>query len=213
MTAPALVWYAAYGSNMWPERLGCYLRGGRPPGSLREYPGCRDPSPPARSAPVTVPGALYFATESAVWTGGRAFLDPDAGGETPAVAHLLTVEQFADIAAQEMGRAGGGDLDPLALLGASDRARLGPGRYETLVRLGASAGVPVLTLTAPWGVDTHPGNAPAAAYLRMLGRGLMAGHGWPADRAAGYLADRPGARGYWTPEGVRRVLTEAEPGS
>lgn len=206
---PDLVWYAAYGSNMWPERLACYLRGGRPPGGARSYPGCRDPSPPLRSVPVTLRGVLYFATESAVWTGGRAFLDPDAEGETPAVAHLLTVGQFSDTAAQEMGRAGGVDLDLAALLGTGDRARLGPGRYETLVRVGEAAGAPMLTFTAPWGVATHPGNAPSAAYLRMLGRGLMAGHGWSAARTADHLAGRPGARGSWTPRAVRRLLTEA----
>ncbi|MDT0269487.1 histone deacetylase [Streptomyces sp. DSM 44915] len=191
---------------MCTERLDCYLRGGRPPGGVRTHPGCRDPSPPVSSAPVTLPGALYFATESAVWSGGRAFLDPDAEGRTPALAHLLTVGQFSDLAAQEMGRPVGVDLDLEALLGSADRARLGPGRYETLVRVGVLAGVPMLTFTAPWGLATHPGNPPAAAYLRTLGAGLMGGHGWSAERAAAYLAGRPGASEWWTPTTVRRLL-------
>ncbi|UED88507.1 histone deacetylase [Streptomyces profundus] len=192
------------------ERLGHYLRGGSPPGGGVAHPGCRDPSPPPRTRPVMLPGVLYFATESAVWSGGRAFLDPDAPGRAPAVAHLLTVGQFSDVAAQEMGRAPGRDLDLPALLGASGRAALGPGRYETLVLAGEHEGVPMVTFTAPWRLDAVAGNAPAAAYLRMLGSGLMAGHGWSAVSTAGYLAARPGAAGRWTAEAVRRLLTRRE---
>ncbi|TBO55765.1 histone deacetylase, partial [Streptomyces kasugaensis] len=41
------VWYTSYGSNMYLERLACYLVGGRPPGAARGYPGCRDRGMPA----------------------------------------------------------------------------------------------------------------------------------------------------------------------
>ena len=205
--APPLVWYAAYGSNMYPDRLAVYLRGGTPPGGARRHPGCRDPRPPARSAPVTLPGLLYFATESLVWGGGRAFWDPDAPeGEVPAHAYLLTLGQFSDIAAQEMGRAPGRDLDLTEAL-RTGRATLGPGRYETLVCVGEHEGRPMLSFTAPWRCDHVPPVAPAAAYLRHLGAGLIAAHGWPPARAAAYLAGRPGARGHWTSEQVEALLT------
>ncbi|MGP4110297.1 histone deacetylase [Streptomyces sp. 4N509B] len=214
---PKRVWYAAYGSNMHPPRLTRYLRGGRPPGGRLAHPGCRDPRPPERVVPLVLPGLLFFATESAVWGGGRAFFDPHpAGLETPVSAYLLTGGQFSDVAAQEMGRPPDRDLDLSGAL-RTGRARLGPGRYETLVCPGSLAGHPVVTFTAPRGWDSGhlPLNAPAAGYLRHLGAGLMTTHGWSAERAARYLATRPGARGVWTPEAVREVLegvTEEESG-
>ncbi|MEO3750889.1 histone deacetylase [Streptomyces sp. B6B3] len=193
---------------MHPDRLACYLRGGTPVGGRRSHPGCRDPRPPGRTLSLLLPGVLYFATESLVWGGGRAFYDPGAAGEeTAARAYLLTVGQFSDIAAQEMGRPPGVDLDLSGAL-RTGRARFGPGRYETLVRVGEQAGFPVLTFTAPRGWDSGhlPLNAPSAAYLRQLGAGLVAGHGWDTARAAEYLATRPGAREMWTPQAVREVL-------
>ncbi|WP_435603900.1 histone deacetylase [Streptomyces sp. bgisy130] len=209
------LWYAAYGSNMHLDRLTAYLAGGRPPGGLRSYPGCRDPRGPARTAPVMLPGLLYFATTSEVWTGGRAFYDPDAapargsrpeGAELPSRAYLLTLSQFSDIAAQEMYREPGEDLD-LTEAVAQGRARIGPGRYETLVCAGVLDGYPVLTFTAPWSSQDITMNAPSAAYLRHIGAGIVASHGWSARRAAAYLAGCPGADGHWTAAEIAALLT------
>lgn len=203
-----LVWYAAYGSNMHRERLALYVGGGIHPGGTRSYPGCRDPRPPRRTEALTLPGRLYFATRSPVWGGGRAFYDPEGAGaeRTAGVAYLVTAGQFADIAAQEMQRAPGAAFDLGSVL-ARGRARLGPGRYETLVAAGELDGLPVLTFTAPWGQADVPGLAPSAGYLRHLGAGLMAVHGWSPARAAAYLAGRPGAREAWTADAVRGLLT------
>jgi hypothetical protein len=143
--------------------------------------------------PVVLPGQLYFAGESAVWTGGMAFYDPTAPGEMPGRAYLVTARQFADIAAQEMHREPGVDLD-LAEALARGTARLGPGRYETLVHPGRLDGLPMLTFTAPWRIDQAPLNRPSAAYLRHIGAGLAEAHGWSADRIAEYLFARAGAR-------------------
>ncbi|MFI5525308.1 histone deacetylase [Streptomyces platensis] len=206
------LWYAAYGSNMHLDRLTAYLAGGRPAGGLRSYPGCRDPRGPARTAPVMLPGLLYFATTSDVWTGGRAFYDPDAatgrGGspELPSCAYLLTLSQFSDIAAQEMSREPGEDLD-LTEAVTRGRARTGPGRYETLVCAGRLDGYPVLTFTAPWSSQDIAMNAPSAAYLRHIAAGIVASHGWSARRAAAYLAGCPGAEGHWTAAEIAALLT------
>lgn len=196
-----LVWYAAYGSNMHAARLACYLRGGRPFGGARTYPGCRNPAAPRAIRPVVLPGRLYFAFESKSWTGGLALYDPLDPGRTPARAYLVTRDQFADLAAQEMYRAPGADLD-LGTLPVTGRATLGPGRYETVVRVGAADGHAILTLTAPWRSADAPWNAPAAMYLRHLTAGLVEAHGWSRGRAARYLAGRPGAAGTWTPEAI-----------
>ncbi|MFB6441943.1 histone deacetylase [Streptomyces sp. NPDC056411] len=212
------LWYAAYGSNMHLDRLTTYLTGGRPPGGLRSHPGCRDPRGPARSAPVMLPGLLYFATESRVWTGGRAFYDPDrapadgAPAELPARAYLLTTEQVSDIAAQEMERAPGGTPDLAEVLSdvlTHGRARIGPGRYETLVCAGLLDGTPVLTFTAPWSsadASVHL-NPPSAAYLEHIAAGIVTAHGWSPLRAAAYLASCPGAHGHWAAEDIVTLLS------
>ncbi|CAL9411918.1 hypothetical protein SUDANB95_01665 [Actinosynnema sp. ALI-1.44] len=171
----ARVWYVSYGSNMHLDRFTRYL-------DL-----CRDPTPPAATRPLTVPGGVYFATESPVWGGGRAFYDPDLPRTTAARAYLITERQFADVVAQEMYRAPDRDLDLRTAL-ATGRHALGPGRYETLLHLGEHAGHPALTFTAPWSAADVEHTAPTAAYLQMLKAGLHAAHGWNADQTAAYLA-------------------------
>lgn len=203
---PRHVWYAAYGSNMLPDRLGYYLRGGRPPGGRRTYPGCRDGSDPAAVAALRISGGLYFAGESKAWTGGMAFLDDRLPDRTPAAAYLLTAGQFADVAAQEMYREPGTDL-PLGEVLATGRSRLGPGRYETLVRVGERDGLPVLTFTAPWRAHERPWSRPAAAYLGMIAAGLARTHRWPLGRIVDHLAGLRGVRGRWPLPDLRAALT------
>jgi len=200
-----LLWYAAYGSNMHLARLKAYLDGGRPAGAIRAYPGCRDANPPVRSLPVMLPGRMYFAMESPTWTGGLALYDPDAPGETAARAHLVTLGQFSDIAAQEMHRDPGTDMD-LAEVLASGRVMFGPGRYETVVRVGTVDDLPMLTFTASWVHTDIPPAKPAAAYLRHLAAGLRESHGWDVERVAEYLASCPGAAGAWTPAEIVRLV-------
>ncbi|MFJ6698320.1 histone deacetylase [Streptomyces sp. NPDC091272] len=203
--SPRLVWYTSYGSNTHAHRLSYYLMGGRPPGAARGCPGSRDPRPPAASVPVELAGVLYFATESPVWTGGRAFYDPDAPGRVLARAYLVSTEQFSDIAAQEMYREPGTDLDLTGVL-RDGRAVLGPGRYETLVCAGTLRGHPLLTFTAPWRVEEVAGNAPSAGYLRHLCAGLTETGAWTPRTLATYLARCPGAAGRWSAEEVAALL-------
>ncbi|MFJ2216695.1 histone deacetylase [Streptomyces sp. NPDC101062] len=191
------VWYTSYGSNTHLGRLAHYINGGRPPGASRVHPGCRDRRPPAASVPVELPGALYFATESDLWGGGRAFYDPDAPGRVLARAHLVTVGQFSDIAAQEMYREPGTDLDLTRAL-TTGRQTLGDGRYETLVRAGTRDGLPLLTFTAPWHLHDVPGNPPSAVYLAHLYAGLRETGAWDPATIAAYLAACPGAAGHWS---------------
>lgn len=205
---PRYLWYTSYGSNTHLERLACYLRGGRPPGGTLTYPGCRDTRMPSRSVAVELAGAVYFATESLAWGGGRAFYDPGAGGRVLARAHLLTAEQFSDVAAQEMYREPGGDLDLTEVLTAG-RSVLGEGRYETLVCAGRLDGLPVLTFTAPWSMGEVTFNPPSAPYARCLAAGLLSAGAWDADTVAAYVADCPGAAGHWSAEALTDLLRDA----
>ncbi|MFF8959094.1 histone deacetylase [Streptomyces sp. NPDC014894] len=187
------------------RRLRYYIAGGTPPGSNRTYPGCRDGSPPERSVAVELPGTLYFATRSPVWTGGRGFYDPDAGGQVLARAHLITARQFSDIAAQEMYRTPGPDLDLGTVLD-EGRDVLGPGRYETLVCPGFLDGLPVVTFTAPWRMTDVAWVKPSAVYLRHLASGLLSAGVWDAGDIARYLSGAPGAAGAWTPDETARLM-------
>jgi len=192
-----LLWYVSYGSNMSAARFACYLRGGCPLGGARTYPGARDPRPARDTRGVWLPGAVYFAGESAVWTGGMAFYDPGAGGHAAARAYLVSAGQFSDVAAQEMYRVPGADLDLSEVL-ATGRSVTGPGRYETLVLAGQLDGRPLLTFTAPTCRSQSAPTSPSAAYLSMLAGGLAEAHGWDRAVIAGYLGELSGARGAWT---------------
>ncbi|MGP3979417.1 histone deacetylase [Streptomyces sp. 8N114] len=162
---------------------------------------------PTESVPVELPGAVYFATTSPVWGGGRAFYDPAAEGRTFAVAHLVTPGQFSDIAEQEMYREPGAELELSGVL-THGRLSLGEGRYETLVCAGELAGHPVLTFTAPWRLGEVPYVAPAAAYVRYLAFGLLQEGGRTAETVARYLAGAPGAEGHWSVGAVLELVGE-----
>jgi hypothetical protein len=201
------VWYASYGSNLARDRFLCYLGGGRPPGATRTYPGARNPSPPAGDQALTLPGEMFFAWDSPTWGGGIAFYDATAPGTTLARAYLVTEQQFADVAAQEMHREPGEDLDLGTVL---SRARhdLGPGRYESLHLVGELDGLPVLTFTAPDPAALQH-KPPTRPYLEMIARGLSETHGLGAEAIATYLADRPGAQPGWDVEALRPLVTAA----
>lgn len=201
-----LVWYVSYGSNMSADRFRYYIHGGRPPGAARSYPGARDRTLPRADKAVWLPGGVYFATESQVWGGGRALYDPAIPGKAAARAFLISAQQFSDVAAQEMYRDPGVDLD-IAEAVTAGRVQVGEGRYETLVYVGQIAQAPLLTFTAPWGIGDVPLLSPSDEYLRMLGQGLRDAHGWDAEKVADYLADLPGARGIWTPEQITSLVT------
>ena len=185
------VWYVSYGSNMSEARLSAYLEGGVPPGGNRANPGARDGSPPRRSVPVDLPGALYFAGHSPQWHGGVAFYDHDAeGGPTAARAFLITAHQFADIAAQEMYRVPQ-EGDPLVevVVDGIDGGRhhVGPGHYETLVEVGRLEGSPMLLFTAPHGIDHVEHTQPSPAYLAMLADGLHESRQWDDEDIEDYF--------------------------
>ncbi len=188
-----LVWYVSYGSNMCRDRLMCYLRGGRPPGAHRSYPGARDHTPPRAEAALSLPGRVYFAGESPVWGGGVAFYDPDGPpplGGTPARGYLLTAQQFADVAAQEMSREPGSSDSLEQVLGGhlpSGRYEAGPGAYETLVDVGRRDDIVMLTFTAPYAADSVTHTWPSAAYRRMIGAGLRESHHFDQGRIDRYL--------------------------
>lgn len=197
-------WYASYGSNLSRARFDCYLRGGRPAGARRNYPGCRDTTAPADDRPFVANGTLHFAWESPTWGGGIAFFDPEIPGRTLCRAYLITAGQFADIAAQEMRREPSADIE-LADLFAVGRLVLGPGRYEALHVIGRIEDRPVVTFTHSDTTDPMPVNAPTAAYLRMLVDGLSESHLLTPTQIVDYLSACPGIG--WRLEELAELIT------
>jgi hypothetical protein len=120
---------------------------------------------------------------------------------------LVTADQFSDIAAQEMYRAPDVDLE-LAEVLTHGRAVLGEGRYETLVCAGQIDGMPVLTFTAPWGINDVEWAAPSAAYVRFLAAGLLSAGAWDLEAVASYVAACPGATGHWSVQDIVDLLHE-----
>ena len=208
------VWYAAYGSNLHARRLTYYREGGTPPGTDHTYPGFRDPTPPAKTTPLMLPGSIYFAWESQVWTGGVGFYaaEPTDGWPRGAAArgYLLTEQQFGDLLTQEMYRTPG-EADDISLetVLRDGRAQLGPGRYETLVRAGDLDGVPILTFTSSWDPATVELRKPAARYISMIASGLHESHDWTAEKITAYLAELPGIQGLWQTSDLAALVEES----
>lgn len=200
------LWYASYGSNLFEARFAYYLRGGRPPGATRTYPGARTRTPPAASRGLRVPGQVFFGWESATWGGGGvAFLDPEAAGEALVRAYRITPEQFADVVAQEMHREPGADID-LSVLHAERRMTLGPGRYETLVLIDHLEGEPVLTFTCSASDERPELNPPSERYLQMIAAGLRESHGLQPEEVVDYLSPLPGVHPAWSRADLSRVV-------
>ncbi len=209
LTEPAdasLVWYVAYGSNMHADRLHFYLVGGTHPSGTRTYPGCRDGRPPRRTVATMIAGGIYFALESIAWTGGLALYDRDLPGRAAVRAYLLTAGQLADIAAQEMYREPGNDLELLDEVVTRGRLQLGDGRYETLLCTGHQDGYPMITFTAHWHCADVPVNPPAGPYLARIATGLQEAHGWGADDICSYLGSRPGVQSHWSPTDLQALV-------
>jgi hypothetical protein len=184
------VWYVAYGSNLSRKRFGCYIRGGRPDGSARDLPGCRDTSDPLASFGILIDGGVYFAGHSSGWRAGMAFYDPRTHGEVAARAYLITTEQFGDVLAQETRRPPGIPLD-LAPAFHGDRYSEGVGGYSILVWVGARRGVPLVTFTRDRRTAPRLA-APSTAYLAAMATGLREAHGWSHTQINRYLSALPG---------------------
>ena len=165
-----LVWYAAYGSNLWPERFRYYLEGGTAPGSTTASAGARNPAPPLQTERSSCTNERFYAGESKKWHGGGvAFLATEPGDhETLLRLYLITTEQFEDVFAQENGLDApiALDLDALADVGQLDVV---DGWYGRLIDLGTHTdGRRIITFTA---ADPPPRNPPHANYLAMIERG------------------------------------------
>lgn len=199
-----MLWYVGYGSNLDRARFLRYLTGGQAPGALRAVPGARDATPPAQERAVMIPGRMFFGWTSLTWGGGVSFLDSGADDHAYGRAYLLTEQQFADVAAQEMHQEPGADLDLAHVL--EHRCHTyGPGRYETLHLLGELEGTPMLTFSVDDPAQLEL-NQPVEPYVATVAGGLRETHGLSVREATEHLLGRPGI-GDWTAADLSRVIS------
>lgn len=195
-----LVWYAAYGSNLSRARFDSYIKGGTPLGARHAYPGCRDASDPIEIRPWEIARPLVFGGTSRTWGGGVALVDHDAPGTAKARLYLVTLEQFADVLAQENW------LEPgsVSLETVETEYDLGAEHtYGSVLALGPVDGHPVLTFTQHRGATA---STPSAAYLAHIAQGLREAHAMTDDEIVDYLAAVRGVAGMLDAQTLRAAL-------
>ena len=205
MVKEALVWYAAYGSNVDRDRFSAYLRGGPVAATGVIESGARDPSPPRQEEPCRFDRPIRFAHHSRRWNGATAVLDHSPGtGIALGRRYLITAAQLADVVAQENRRAPS-EL-PLDALTVGEVHALSPGGYDGILLLGLVDGIPVITFTSPVQPTELEPAPPSAAYLRTMGVGIKVAHGLTAVEVGHHLHRAPGVSPHWTVEGISALV-------
>jgi len=211
------IWYAAYGSNLFPHRLNWYLHGGKAPTSSHWYTPCPDDRPIQARFAGKLPYRLYFARRSLIWGGSKAFIDripePDISKHAQAAFYLISRKQFEHVVWQENWQS---ELtSPLSLdlegLAESNRGKAGrhlaSSGYHTdynALLLGGTARnpdgsekdthYPVVSFTLKDGLQKDELAPPSKPYLQHIAEGLRQTFPlWDGPDVASYLASAPGA--------------------
>lgn len=130
-----------------------------------------------------------------------AFVDTTIHGHVLARAYRITVEQFADLHAQENG--GDADAADLAAFGDGQRVIAGRGNYPVIIRCGTLDGVPMFTFTA----ERLPScNVPSAAYVRTMAAGLAESHHMTTTPIVDYLRAAPAVGASYDPATLSTVV-------
>lgn len=191
------VWYLSYGSNLQEERFMCYIQGGHPVGSDKDYKGCANKIRPKTWLPDEIRYPLYFAYPSSTWNGGIAFIrTTESREETPTIArrYLITKGQLEGVAAQENSKCDGDtdyaiDFESLTVNGS---LTIGTRLYDYLILLGYYNGVPIITLTTS---RTLALLKPSSEYVTVIARGLRETHGMSPEDVCSYLYEKDGIKG------------------
>ena len=207
-----LLWYACYGSNCSRDRFLVYLTGGRAEGADHHHDGARNEAPPIADGPAVFGTNVCFTGLSARWNGAPAFLEHRAA-PTGALGrrYLITLEQFADVHAQE-NRIQPGGLefpDNILDLAPGHRQTVIDGAYGAIVALDPVDGHPTLTFTAPTPPERRPPAPPSASYLATILHGLREVHDLDDAVIVEWVGRSPGVRPNWSSAALHQLLDTA----
>lgn len=202
-----LVWYVGFGSNIFEDRFICYITGGQPVGSQKNYNGCRDKEIPKNSKPITINHELYFAKNSSSWqNGGVAFVNIDANiaAKTFARMYLVTKQQLEDIAKQET------NSDEYIIINFDEAISTGntifknPSWYGKLLYLGEYDKNPIFTLTNENNLTQS--TKPSAEYLQTIIKGIQQSHNLTIQEIVNYLMSKRGVAGNYSADELQNLI-------
>ncbi len=182
-----LIWYAAYGSNLNPDRFICYIEGGKPKFSKKGMKGCRDNTHPRDTKIFEDSYDMYFAKRSSLWDGGVCFIK-EGDSRTLFNLYLISAEQFRDIFFQECGINESDKKVDLELDG-QDLIFDDGSWYGRILYLGGLEGNPIYTMTAPEDYADEL-SMPSRHYLYHLVKGLHETHDMDQEEIKVYLTDK-----------------------
>lgn len=187
------VWYASYGSNLLEERFHCYIRGGRPIGSNKNYIGCEDKSLPIDIEEILINHELYFAKKSASWDdGGVCFIkiNPDKNIKTLGKMYLITKKQFADVLKQEISNQKNIEIDFSQTILKGSLVCKEKSWYGNIIYLGNKRDYPIFTFTNS--EDLECTNKPSKNYLKTIIIGINETYDLTREEVIDYLSSKKG---------------------
>lgn len=204
------IWYASYGSNLLKDRFYCYIKGGTPWGTKKEYTGCRNKKLPSKIEEFFINGEIYFAKKSSTWNGGGvAFLDTSPNDvKTLSRIYLITEDQFIDVVKQENG---GKEIE----LNFDEARQNGSSQiknvlwYNNLIYLGDKDGFPIFTFTHNDLSYINEINKPTKSYLKIIIEGLKETSNYNDNEdIIEYLNTKKGILDHFTNEELLELLLE-----
>ena len=200
---------------MLRERFLCYIRGGKPEGATKTFPGCTDKTLPKADRPIQLPHALYFAKSSSVWdNGGVAFLkaakNEKRSNRTLGRRYLITSEQFVQVVRQENAEEPEEnniriDLEKTIKDGQS---MINGNWYSRIMYLGNEYGSPIFTFTGCWADAEIVVNAPGEKYLKTIIKGIKETYELDTDCIVRYLAVVEGLQGQIDAELLKKWIRD-----
>ena len=188
-----LVWYAVYGSNLHEDRFMCYIKGGKPSGSNKDYEPCNDISNPVKTLQYKINYELIFSKNSKTWqNGGVAFINKIKNYEqnTYAKLYLITKEQFNHIAKGETSSTERINIDFENTISTGSSVFKQHSWYGMALYIGEIEGYPILTLTSEYELKDF--KKPSSDYLSQIIKGLKETHSISHDDIFEYLKSKNG---------------------
>lgn len=203
------IWYASYGSNLLEERFHCYIQGGKPKGSTKQYKGCKNKNLPIDSEETYITSELYFAKESETWNGGGVcFISNDFNPKSATLArmYLITKEQFVDVVKQEIGKE---DFEIDFERAISDGSNIFRKNswYNKIHYLGIQNNFPIFTFTHD--SDYKEENKPDINYLKIIIEGIKETfQNFNEVEIADYLISKRGISGNFNREALLEIVSD-----